>query len=94
MQAYRNRFIRSVICQKQMVWRYNDGRVKEFKTTNKVLKNYPLCNGMKTGYTEAAGHCLISSASYNGRDIIVVALGDSKNIWTDSYRLLAWGLAK
>jgi D-alanyl-D-alanine carboxypeptidase (penicillin-binding protein 5/6) len=94
MFAYRNRFIRSVVCQKRMAWRYNDGRVREFGTTNQVLKNYPLCNGMKTGYTEAAGHCLISSASHNGRDIIVVALGDSKNIWIDSYRLLAWGLSK
>ena len=94
MHAYRNHFIRSVVCQKRIAWRYNDGRVREFSTTNKVLKNYPLCNGMKTGYTEAAGHCLISSASSNGRDIIVVALGDSKNIWLDSYRLLAWALAK
>ena len=94
MYAYRNRFIRSVICQKRMAWRYNDGRVREFETTNHVLRNYPLCNGMKTGYTEAAGHCLVSSASHNGHDVIVVALGDNKNIWLDSYRLLAWGLAK
>jgi D-alanyl-D-alanine carboxypeptidase (penicillin-binding protein 5/6) len=47
---------------------------------------------MKTGYTEAAGHCLISSASGNGRDVIVVCLGDTKDIWVDSYRLLNWGL--
>jgi serine-type D-Ala-D-Ala carboxypeptidase (penicillin-binding protein 5/6) len=94
MMAYQNRFLRSIVCQKKMAWRYNDGRVREFGTTNRVLKGYPLCNGMKTGYTEAAGHCLISSASHNGRDVIVVALGDSKNIWLDSYRLLAWGLAK
>jgi D-alanyl-D-alanine carboxypeptidase (penicillin-binding protein 5/6) len=94
MSAYRNRFIRSIVCQKQMAWRYNDGRVREFGTTNRVLRNYPLCNGMKTGYTEAAGHCLVSSASHNGHDVIVVALGDNKNIWIDSYRLLAWGLAK
>jgi D-alanyl-D-alanine carboxypeptidase (penicillin-binding protein 5/6) len=94
MYAYRNRFIRSIVCQKRMAWRYNDGRVREFDTTNRVLKNYPLCNGMKTGYTEAAGHCLVSSASHNGHDVIVVALGDNKNIWIDSYRLLAWGLAK
>jgi len=94
MYAYRNQFIRSVVCQKRMAWRYNDGRVREFDTTNRVLKNYPLCNGMKTGYTEAAGHCLVSSASHNGHAVIVVALGDNKNIWIDSYRLLAWGLAK
>ena len=47
----------------------------------------------KTGYTEAAGHCLISSASFNGREVIVVVLGDSKQVWNDSYRLLNWGLS-
>ena len=35
-----------------MTWHYNDGRVRVFETTNQVLKRYPLCNGMKTGYTE------------------------------------------
>jgi D-alanyl-D-alanine carboxypeptidase (penicillin-binding protein 5/6) len=48
---------------------------------------------MKTGYTEASGHCLVSSAANNGKDIISVVLGDSNSfIWVDSYRLLAWGL--
>jgi D-alanyl-D-alanine carboxypeptidase (penicillin-binding protein 5/6) len=48
---------------------------------------------MKTGTTDAAGHCLISSASYGGRDVIVVVLGDNRNVWVDSHRLLAWGLS-
>jgi D-alanyl-D-alanine carboxypeptidase (penicillin-binding protein 5/6) len=48
---------------------------------------------MKTGYTSAAGRCLISSATRGGRHIIVVVLGNDRNITVDSYRLLAWGLA-
>ena len=93
LAAYKNHIIRGFVCQKAMTWHYNDGRVRVFDTTNRVLKNYPLCNGMKTGYTEAAGHCLISSAAHNGREVIAVVLGDNKNIWIDSYRLLAWGLS-
>ncbi len=93
MVAYRNRTIREMVCQKAIEWEYNDGRTRVFDTTNKVLKSFAACNGMKTGYTEAAGHCLISSATRGGRHIIVVALGDSKNIWIDSYRLLNWGLS-
>ena len=93
MMAYRNRTIREIVCQKAIQWEYNDGRTRVFETTNKVLKNFAACNGMKTGYTEAAGHCLISSATRGGRHIIVVALGDNKNIWIDSYRLLNWGLS-
>ncbi|MEA3211765.1 MAG: hypothetical protein QOE70_4822 [Chthoniobacter sp.] len=92
MAAYRNRVVRSIVCQKGVTWRYNDGRVRTFESTNVVLRKWPLCNGMKTGYTEAAGHCLISSASYGGRDVIAVILGD-KQVWDDSYRLLAWGLS-
>jgi D-alanyl-D-alanine carboxypeptidase (penicillin-binding protein 5/6) len=92
LAAYKNRVIRSIVCQKSVTWRYNDGRVNTFESTNVVLRKWPLCNGMKTGYTEAAGHCLISSASYRGRDVIAVILGDKK-VWDDSYRLLSWGLS-
>jgi D-alanyl-D-alanine carboxypeptidase (penicillin-binding protein 5/6) len=93
LAAYKNPIIRGFVCQKSVTWHYNDGRVRVFETTNQVLKRYPLCNGMKTGYTEAAGHCLISSATHNGREVIAVVLGDSKNIWNDSYKLLAYGLS-
>jgi D-alanyl-D-alanine carboxypeptidase (penicillin-binding protein 5/6) len=92
LAAYQNRTIRSIVCQRSVTWRYNDGRVRTFDSTNLVLRKWPLCNGMKTGYTDAAGHCLISSASYRGRDIITVILGDKK-VWDDSYRLLSWGLS-
>jgi D-alanyl-D-alanine carboxypeptidase (penicillin-binding protein 5/6) len=92
LAAYRNRVVRNFVCQKSMIWRYNDGRTRVFETTNRVLKNFAACNGMKTGTTDAAGRCLISSASSGGRDIIVVVLGDNRNVWNDSYRLLAWGL--
>jgi D-alanyl-D-alanine carboxypeptidase (penicillin-binding protein 5/6) len=92
LAAYRNRIVRGFVCQKSMVWHYNDGRTCVFETTNRVLKNFPPCNGMKTGTTDAAGHCLISSAASGGREVIVVVLGDNRNVWVDSYRLLAWGL--
>ena len=70
-----------------------NGRTKELVNTNRVLRNYALCNGMKTGYTEAAGHCLIASGARPGRDIIVVVLGDSKaGVWRDASALLSWGL--
>ena len=93
MAAYRNRLLRGIVSQKSVAWTFNDGRTRLFPTTNLVLKNYALCNGMKTGYTEAAGHCLISSASYGGKDVICVVLGDTKAIWMNSYRLLNWALS-
>jgi len=92
--AYANPTIRSIVCLPQLVFRFANGRTRELENTNKVLRRFPYCNGMKTGYTEAAGHCLISSASRpGGRDVIVVVLGDSKaGVWRDSAALLQWGL--
>jgi serine-type D-Ala-D-Ala carboxypeptidase (penicillin-binding protein 5/6) len=91
--AYANSTIRSIVCLPQLVFRYANGRTRELENTNKVLKRLPYCNGMKTGYTEAAGHCLICSGARPGRDIIVVVLGDSKaGVWRDASALLSWGL--
>jgi serine-type D-Ala-D-Ala carboxypeptidase (penicillin-binding protein 5/6) len=93
--AYANPTIRSIVCLPQLVFRYANGRTRELENTNKVLKRLPYCNGMKTGYTEAAGHCLIVSGTIPGRDIIVVVLGDSKSgVWQDASALLSWGLRR
>ena len=91
--AYHSSVIRSIVCQKEVYFQYTDGRVRKFDNTNHVLLKYALCNGMKTGYTDAAGHCLISSASNGSRDVISVVLGDNGYVWKDSYALLEWGLA-
>ena len=91
--AYANPTIRSIVCLPQLMFRYANGRTRELENTNKLLKRLPYCNGMKTGYTEAAGKCLIASGSRPGKDIIVVVLGDSHSgVWKDAGNLLAWAL--
>ena len=91
--AYANPTIRSIVCLPQLVFRFANGRTRELENTNKVLRQLPYCNGMKTGYTEAAGHCLICSGARPGRDVIVVVLGDSKaGVWRDASALLNYGL--
>ena len=91
--AYRNNTIRSIVCLKDLDWQHPDGHVSSFHNTNRVLSSLKYCNGMKTGYTQAAGFCLVSSASTSGKDVISVVLGDAKEyVWNDSERLLVWGL--
>jgi D-alanyl-D-alanine carboxypeptidase (penicillin-binding protein 5/6) len=91
--AYANPTIRSIVCLPQLVFRYANGRTRELENTNKVLKRLPYCNGMKTGYTEQAGHCLIASGARPGREVIVVVLGDGKTgVWKDASALLSWAL--
>jgi D-alanyl-D-alanine carboxypeptidase (penicillin-binding protein 5/6) len=91
--AYANSIIRSIVCLPRLTFRFANGRTRELENTNKLLQRLPYCNGMKTGYTEAAGKCLIASGARPGREVIVVALGDtSGRIWKDAGALLAWGL--
>ena len=93
MAAYANRTIRGIVSTKTLTFQYANGHVTEFMNTNRVLRSCSFCNGMKTGYTEAAGRCLVASGSSGGRDVIVVVLGDTtKYVWKDAYFLLAWGL--
>jgi D-alanyl-D-alanine carboxypeptidase (penicillin-binding protein 5/6) len=91
--AYANPTIRSIVCLPQLVFRYSNGRTRELENTNKLLRRVPYCNGMKTGYTDGAGKCLIASGTRPGKDIIAVVLGDSSSkIWRDASALLSWGL--
>src|SRR5205807_3204176 len=75
--AYANPTIRSIVCLPQLVFRYANCRTRELENTNKLLRRLPYCSGMKTGYTDAAGKCLIPSGTRPGKDAIVVVLGDS-----------------
>ena len=90
--AYYNPTIRSIVRTPRLIFTFNDGHTTEWENTNKVLRRWPLCNGMKTGYTNAAGHCLVSSAASTERDVICVLLGDNKAVWNDSQGLLEWAL--
>jgi len=91
--AYANPTIRSIVCLPQLVFRFANGRTRELENTNKLLRRLPYCNGMKTGYTDAAGKCLIASGTRPGKDVIVVVLGDSSShVWRDASALLSWSL--
>lgn len=63
------------------------------ENTNRVLRTNAYCDGMKTGFTEAAGHCLVCSGEKNGKRRIVIVLNDtSTNVWKDAEALLEWSL--
>mgnify|MGYP003372036600 FL=1 len=53
------------------------GKEKEFglTNTNKLIKQYQGCDGIKTGFTSDAGYCLSASASRGETRLIAVALG-------------------
>ena len=59
---------------------------------NRLLKEYEGCIGLKTGYTDEAGRCLVSAAERDGAVIVSVVLHDPED-WDDSAALLDWGFS-
>ena len=43
--------------------------------TNKMVRFYSGCTGLKTGFTSGAGYCLSSSAERDGMELIAVVMG-------------------
>jgi D-alanyl-D-alanine carboxypeptidase (penicillin-binding protein 5/6) len=63
---------------------------RRLKNTNKLLWRYLWADGIKTGTTNAAGPCLISSASKGNRQLLAVVLS-SGDRWKDSIRMFEYG---
>ena len=70
---------------------YQNRAPETIRTTNHFIRNkYPGANGLKTGFTNAAGECLIASATRNGHTMIVVMLNDD-NRWNEAVQFLDYG---
>ncbi|HYE68577.1 MAG TPA: D-alanyl-D-alanine carboxypeptidase family protein [Anaerovoracaceae bacterium] len=63
--------------------------------TNRMIKNYPGANGIKTGFTQDAGYCLSASAKKGDLDLISVIMGSStsKIRFAEASKLLDYGFA-
>ncbi len=74
--ALRSGFVRQATSQPRYTVRTTTGKPYVVTTTNQLLgKNGVI--GLKTGYTLAAGQCLVSLTRQGGREIIGVILGSS-----------------
>ncbi|GAB1265704.1 D-alanyl-D-alanine carboxypeptidase family protein [Aurantivibrio infirmus] len=60
---------------------------------NRLLSRDPSVDGIKTGHTEEAGYCLVSSAKKNGMRLIAIVMGTrSDNArMVESQKLLTYG---
>lgn len=63
--------------------------------TNKLIRFYEGANGLKTGFTRKAGHCLSATAKRNDLQLIAVVLGepDSNTRFAEARKLLDYGFA-
>ena len=79
--AYENDLLRGILRT-----RYASFDGHDLKNHNKLLWKSGACVGGKTGYTKAAGRCLVSVFEKDGRPIIIVTLDDPDD-WNDHLSL-------
>lgn len=85
--ALKNPDFASICSQKIMRLEYgNPPYSRSLSNTNKLLTKYAGCIGVKTGFTDEAGRCLISAAERDGVTLICVTL-NAPDDWNDHIKL-------
>lgn len=75
------------ICKTQNVkFELKNGRTVALYNSNRLLSTLEGCIGVKTGFTDKAGRCLITAVERNGATLICVTLRDSDD-WRDHIEL-------
>lgn len=61
----------------------NKGKLKQFTayTHNRLLNRYEYAVGVKTGFTNKAGPCLIARAKKDGKDCLIVMMNSKVDRW-------------
>lgn len=89
--ALLNPFVHEVVATEryESPW---EGRnqLRVWHNKNRLLQLMPAADGVKTGWTKAAGHCLSSSATKAGWQLLSIVL-DSPDHYGENRALLEWG---
>ena len=72
--ALKNPLFKKIVSTKNIKIVSDQGKTRYLKNKNKLLNSFQGCNGVKTGFTDDAGRCLVSSAERNGMQIVCVVL--------------------
>lgn len=91
--ALHNPVFAKMVSTKQHVipWPGNDWD-RSMTNHNKLLWRFEGADGVKTGYTRSAGHCLVASATKDSHQLLAVVF-KSQDMYADCTALLEWGFA-
>ena len=86
-EALRNPDFAEICSQSTAKVRFGDPPFDRWpKNTNKLLTMYDGVNGVKTGFTDEAGRCLVSACERDGVSLICVTLND-RDDWNDHMKM-------
>ena len=87
-EAWKHEEFRRIVGTKSVTvpWKGRDYD-RAMKNKNKLLTLLPGGNGIKTGYTKAAGRCLVGGAERGGMQLITVVL-NAPDMWNDTIRIM------
>lgn len=92
-EALKNPDFAEICCQPEMTVSFgNPPYPRTLTNTNKLLRMDDTIIGVKTGFTDAAGRCLVSCCERDGRRLICVTLFDRSD-WDDHLALYEYGFA-
>ncbi len=92
--AMKNNDFAGIVSQKQVNVQYvTPDHTRRLSNHNRLLSMYDGCTGVKTGFTDKSGRCLVSSAEKNGIRLIAVTLSDP-NDWDDHMKMMDYGFSK
>ncbi|MCH5304787.1 MAG: D-alanyl-D-alanine carboxypeptidase [Ruminococcus sp.] len=67
-----------------------ENKISTYSNHNRLLSTYEYCVGGKTGYTMAAGRCLVTAAKKDGLTLIAVTFDDKRD-WDDHTAMYNYG---
>ena len=92
--AMQNEEFAKIVSSKKSLADFEDSdKTIWLKNHNKLLDLYPFCVGIKTGFTEKAGRCLVSCAEKDGTRLICVTL-NAPDDWNDHITMYNFGFSQ
>jgi D-alanyl-D-alanine carboxypeptidase (penicillin-binding protein 5/6) len=90
-----NPTLRKIVRMRSVAVPRRGGGHDHYRSTNRLLGSYRGMQGVKTGFTNPAGYCLVGSAKRGKIELVGVVLGAGSNAgrFAEMRKLLDWGFA-
>lgn len=92
MVAMRNPLFAEIVASKTTDVAWGDGTAHTFINHNKLLWQYDGAIGIKTGFTNGAGHCLASAVKRGDKTLVAILMG-SPDHYAESKALYDWAFS-